>query len=111
MNLLPTVRPDKKTPDLPREWMSAEGMKAELEKAGFRDVESCQVHTGMSFEKLESLVDFILEKMPHIVLLLEDFSAEDKSKLKALMMAEGRKMCPDDPGRLTGISLVAVGRK
>jgi ubiquinone/menaquinone biosynthesis C-methylase UbiE len=65
MNLLPKVRPDKKMPEIPENWKNAGPMKAELEKAGFRDVEAHEVHVEMTVDKMEPFVDFVLEKMPH----------------------------------------------
>ena len=111
MNLLPQVRPDKTMPEMPKAWMNGDLMKAELEKAGFIDVESHQVPTAMRFDTLASLVDFMLTKMPHMVMLTRDFSEEDITKLKDIMVAEGKKMNADEPGTLKGTALVAVGRK
>ena len=111
MSLLPQVRPDKKMPEIPKEWMNVDGMKSELQKAGFENVESHQVHTSMHFEKLASLVDFMANKMPHMVMLTKDFTEDDKEKLTALMIAEGKKMCSTEPGTLQGTALVCVGRK
>ena len=111
MNLLPQVKPKVTMPKIPDAWMDAELMKAELEKAGFKDVESHQVPTTMQFDKLAPLVDFMITKMPHMVMLTKDFSEEEMAKLKELMTAEGKKMNPDEPGVLTGTALVAVGKK
>ena len=111
MNLLPQIRPDKKVPELPKEWSSDSAVKAELEKAGFRDVESHRVHTVMKFEKMEDLMEFMITKLPHIVMLVKDFSEDERARLKSLWVEEGRKMCPSEPGELTGTALVAVGRK
>ena len=110
MQLVPQVRPDKKNYEMPKEWMDKDSMKAELEKAGFRDVESYQVTTTMKYEKLESLVE-VFSKVPHVQALTVDFSDEEKSKLKTLMMEEGRKRCSTEPGELSGVSLLAVGVK
>lgn len=111
MNLVPKIRPDKQMPEIPKEWMSADAVKGELEKAGFKDVESEQVHTTMRFEKMEELADFIINKLPHMKMLTKDFSDDDHAKLKALWIEEGKKMCPSEPGELKGITIVATGRK
>jgi ubiquinone/menaquinone biosynthesis C-methylase UbiE len=65
MNLLPKIRPDKQLPVIPENWKNAEPMKLELEKAGFKDVESQEVLVEMEIDSLEVFVDFILDKMPH----------------------------------------------
>lgn len=111
MRLLPRVRPDKRLPDLPKEWEDIDLMKRELEKAGFRDVEGYPVETKMTFDKLEPLVDFLITKMPHMVMLTKDFSEGERASLKDLLLEEGRKMCPNEPGSFVGTALVAVGRK
>lgn len=111
MNSLKKVRPDKQMLEVPKEWMEVELMKGELEKAGFKDVESLQVETKMRFEKLETFCDFVILKVPHIVALTKDMSEEEIAKFKTTMMEEGRKMCPNEPGELKGVALIAVGRK
>lgn len=111
MNLLPRIRPDKAMPELPKEWMNVDAMKGELEKGGFRDVESFRVNTTMKFERMEELVDFMLTKMPHMIHLTKDFSTDDFQKLKDLSVQEGNKMCSSEPGELSGVALIAVGRK
>lgn len=105
------VRPDKTLPELPKEWSNAEAMAGELRKAGFKNVHSEQVHTTMKFEKHEPFVDFMMTKMPHIIKLIEDFSDEDRNKLRELWLEKTRQMCSSEPGELSGISLVAVGTK
>jgi ubiquinone/menaquinone biosynthesis C-methylase UbiE len=111
MNLLPKVRPDKEMPTIPKAWKDAAPMKAELEKAGFRDVEAHEVHVEMTVDKMEAFVDFMLHKMPHMVMLTKDFTSDEEEQLRKLVLQEGRKLCPEDPGILTGVSLVAVGTK
>ena len=111
MNLLPQVKPEAKMPEMPKEWMDVDLIKAELEKAGFKDVESHQVHTTMQFDKMAPLVDFMLMKSPHMVMLTQNYSEDDMAKLKSLMTVEGKKMNANEPGVLTGTALIAVGRK
>ena len=111
MKLVSRVRSDKKLPEIPKEWQSVDLLQTQLEKAGFKDVEGHRVETKMTFEKLEPLADFMLTKMPHMIMLTEDFSADERAKLKAVFVEEGKKMCSDEPGEFYGVALVAVGRK
>lgn len=111
MNLLPKIRPDKKMPTIPEEWKNAGPMKAELEKAGFRDVEAQEVHVEMTVDNMETFVTFMSEKMPHMVSLTEDFTSDEMKQFKSLVLDEARKLCPKDPGVLKGVALVAVGKK
>ena len=111
MNLLLKIRPDVKMPKIPEDWVSADGIKGVLEKAGFRDVESQQVPTTLSHDKWEPFAEFITTKMPHMVMLMKDMSDEEKAKFQELVVEEGKRMCPDEPFTLSGTALVAVGRK
>lgn len=111
MNILPQVRPDKTMPEIPAGWKEADALKAELEKAGFREVEAFEVPTKMEFERMEPFVDFMLNKMPHMQMLAKDMTQEEVAKVKARMLEKGREMCSSEPGELKGTALVAVGRK
>ncbi len=42
---------------------------------------------------------------------MADFTEDERAQYKRLMVEEGRKICPHDPGELPGVSLVSVGRK
>lgn len=68
MNLLPKIRPDKQMPEIPEGWKNAGPLKAELEKAGFKDVEAHEVHVEMTVDKVDTFVDFMMDKMPHSTL-------------------------------------------
>ncbi|KAK3691636.1 hypothetical protein LTR37_018515 [Vermiconidia calcicola] len=111
MMMLKDIRPDKEMPSMPKEWTSVENIKAEFDKAGFRDVESYEVATTLSYEERDTFVDFMFSKMPHMVAMMGDVTAEEKAKLLEHVSSEAKKMCPDEPGKLKGTALVAVGRK
>lgn len=105
------VRPDKEMPGIPEEWKSAGGVKREMEKAGFVDVEAHDVGVEMTFDSYEALVDMMMNTMPHMIKLMEDYSAEDRSKVKETMTKHAKEMAPHEPGTLRGTSIVAFGRK
>ncbi|KAK3059177.1 hypothetical protein LTR09_000743 [Extremus antarcticus] len=111
MFLLPKVRPDKKMPHMLPEWTNADKLKGELEKAGFRDVQVQQVKTTMTYEKRSSLIELISTKMPHLVPIIKEMSDEEVQRYKDMMDEDMKKMCPDEPGSLEGVALVATGRK
>ncbi|KAK3709686.1 hypothetical protein LTR37_010713 [Vermiconidia calcicola] len=111
MMMLKDIRPDKEMPSMPKEWTSVENIKIELERAGYRDVESHEVATTLSYEERDTFVDFMFSKMPHMVAMMGDVTAEEKVKLLEHVSNEAKKMCPDEPGKLKGTALVAVGRK
>lgn len=111
MMLISEVRPDKQLPKLPEEWSSTAAVASELKKAGFRDVETYRVPVQMRFESQESIVEFFLATMPHIIAICKDMSEDEITKLKEVMVTGARKMCSDAPGQLHGMALVGVGRK
>ena len=111
MNLLPQVRSDKKPIEMPKAWCNWELMKGELEKAVFKDVQAYQVETEMKFERYDPCIDIFVDKMPHMIAMMEDFSADERAKTRALMKEEMKKISPQEPGSLRGVALVAVGRK
>lgn len=111
MNTLSEVRPDKELPKLPEKWSDAKLLKGELEVAGFQDVTCERVLTKMQFERHETLVDFLLTKMPHTIAMTKDMSAEDVEAYKQAAVRKCKEYCPNAPGELQGWSLMALGRK
>ncbi len=98
-------------PHMLPEWTNADKLKGELEKAGFRDVQVQQVKTTMTYEKRSSLIELISTKMPHLVPIIKEMSDEEVQRYKDMMDEDMKKMCPDEPGSLEGVALVATGRK
>lgn len=111
MKLVSVIRPDKTLPELPKEWTSAPAMKVELEKAGFRDVNSEDVQVEMSFDRYEPFLDLLTTKMPMMINLVKDFSQGEMERLRQLMLEKTKEMAPSEPGILYGAALVATGRK
>lgn len=131
MRLVEEIRPDRKMMEIPKEWMSAEAMKGELEKAEFHEVESCEVPVEMTIEEYDPFLDLMTSKvsvafqpcrsppltimsfsqMPHMNSLTKDYSEEEMQRLKDMMLAKLKEFSPGLPGKLHGTALVAVGRK
>lgn len=103
--------PDKTLPTIPDGWQSPEGVKKELEKAGFKDVVSEPVEVAWKFEGLAQTIDFMLERFPFVTDQLKTLSEEQRKILKQKMLARGQTLCPYEPGALTGVSIAAAGRK
>ncbi|EME49527.1 hypothetical protein DOTSEDRAFT_68335 [Dothistroma septosporum NZE10] len=111
MKLASTIRSDKVVPELPKEWSSATAMKVEVEKAGFKDVTAEEVEVEMSFDRYEPLIDLLTTKMPHMINLLKEFSADEMQRLRGLMLARMKETVRSEPGVLHGTALIAVGKK
>jgi hypothetical protein len=111
MYTLDEVRTDLKLPTLPEKWSDAELLKKEFEIAGFREVEVERVKVHMKYEKHETLIDFLIDKLPHAVALTSQMSGDEVKKWKELAVAKCKEYNADAPGRLEGWSLMAIGRK
>ncbi|TKA76000.1 hypothetical protein B0A55_06676 [Friedmanniomyces simplex] len=111
MNLLPKIRPDKTMPTMPEAWTSTAGIRGEMEKAGFREVETHECPVKMPFQDHETFAGFFVTKLPHMVAMTKDMSEEEVGKLQALMVEGMKKQCPEAPGALKGTALVGLGRK
>ena len=111
MKVIGDVRPDKVLPELPKAWSNVDLLKAELETAGFKDVTSERVAVTMQFENRDSFVDMLVTKMPHMVAMTKDMSAEDVQRLRELSIAKCEEMSSEEPGELHGTVLIAVGKK
>ncbi|KAF2209323.1 hypothetical protein CERZMDRAFT_100525 [Cercospora zeae-maydis SCOH1-5] len=111
MNLVREVRPEAPVPEIPMGWRCAKELFIEVERAGFQQVDAVEVDVTMAFESHDALLDMLTTKMPHMVKLLGSWSEEEVQRLRSIMTDQLREMCPEEPGRLTGVALVAVGRK
>ncbi|EMC93543.1 hypothetical protein BAUCODRAFT_125397 [Baudoinia panamericana UAMH 10762] len=111
MNLLPKVRPDKKVPTMPEAWTSATGLKGEIMRARFQEVETHQVLVELKFQNRESFADFLCTKLPHMIALTKDMSEDEVIKFKEVMVEEMRRMTSSEPGKLKGVALIGVGKK
>jgi ubiquinone/menaquinone biosynthesis C-methylase UbiE len=111
MQLASQVRPQSKMPMLPEAWASISSVQAQLEHAGFQDVESHEVPVQMTFASYDALADLLLTKIPHMIALLKDFSAEEKAELRRIVISSAQEMAPSEPHVLDGVAIVALGRK
>ena len=111
MYTLDEVRSDLKLPTLPEKWSDAELLKKEFEIAGFQEVEVERVKVHMKYEKHETLIDFLIDKLPHAVALTAQMSGDEVKRWKELAVEKCREYNAEAPGRLEGWSLMAIGRK
>lgn len=111
MKLVYEVRPDAPVMKIPEEWQSTRGLETELEQAGFSAVETVQVEVEMHFDSYDALLDLLTMKLPHMVKTLSTWSQHEVAKLRNIMEGRLREFCPTAPGKMTGVALVAVGRK
>lgn len=110
MQLANVIRPDKAM-NLPPAWMSTEGVKGELQAAGFKNVGAEYIATAMPFESHQRTNHMFMTKLPPVVNALKDFSEEEKTRFKKMMDEKLWELCPEEPGTLTGTAIIAWGKK
>ncbi|KAL1892852.1 hypothetical protein Sste5346_006744 [Sporothrix stenoceras] len=111
MGFVSKVRPEKAVPQLPKTWATVEGVKGELEAAGFRDVDVISVEAYMPYEDPDEVARFLLTQIPLMKRLTSDMTGEELEKTRDLMVEEIKAKHPETPGRLVGTALVGIGRK
>ena len=87
MSLLPEVRPDKSVYSVPPSWRNEESVSRLVRSAKFRDVavETGEVRANYADPAL--FCGWIVDKMPGLQPALADVSAEDKDRLKKVMVS------------------------
>jgi ubiquinone/menaquinone biosynthesis C-methylase UbiE len=109
--LVAKVRPAKAVPLIPLTWSTVEGVRGELEAAGFRDVE---VHTMVSywpFDDYEELVQLITTQLPAVRSMTSDMSSDELRQVQDLMVEHMKAKHPTAPSRLAGTAIIGFGRK
>ncbi|KAI2905916.1 hypothetical protein CBS63078_1112 [Aspergillus niger] len=105
------IDPARSPPSIPAEWAHAGKLAAQLEIAGFRDVEVHEVAVDIPFRSYASFVDVMMTRVTQMITASQNLDEEQKASLRVLMMDEMRELCPTEPGTLKAVSLVAVGVK
>lgn len=111
MGKVTEVRPEKKVPGPGSIWKSEDGVKGELEAAGFKNVQAYSASIYMPFEDYVEIVDYLMSTLPFMPMLTKDMTAEEISRLRDLMIQQVREEYPTLPGKLPGLAIVGVGRK
>lgn len=106
---LTKVCSDRKVPFAAEKWQTREAFKAELESAGFSDVEVFEAPLEMPYESPEKVVESLWVMLPFVSSLTSGMSEGEISRVKELMAKRVREGYPD--GHLPGLSLAGVGRK
>lgn len=105
------VKPDMGMPKLPDNWKDAELLRKELEIAGFREARSERVPVTMGFEDHETLVEFLIDRLPFSATMKKGMTEEEVRRWKEAAVTKCKVTCPEAPGKLHGWSLMAIGRK
>ncbi|KAI0169664.1 S-adenosyl-L-methionine-dependent methyltransferase [Hypoxylon sp. FL1284] len=105
------LNPALSPPSIGEDWGRADGMRAQLDSAGFRDVEIREVPVDIPFSTHASFVDVMLTRVTQMVAASRGLPDDAKEKLRGLMIDEIKQLCPSEPGVLKGMCLVGLGSK
>lgn len=111
MTLTSQFRPERPSMKMPQEWLTIDGVRGELEGAGFRDVDVYPVKTYLPFEGYEQLADFMMYGFPNMDRMTAGFTAEEIAELKRQTIEYVKSRHPTAPSKLEGTAIVAVCRK
>lgn len=111
MRQLTVVLPERKVPELPKEWSSSGAVQQELNIAGFVDVSSKPLTVYMDYKSHAELAKFLTTSMPPIFAAMKDLNEADVQRVHEAMIRKAREYNPKEPGRLSGQAIVAVGSK
>src|ERR1700709_324795 len=105
------VRPDKQVPKMPAEWGTIEGIRGQLEAAGFRDIDVHPSETFWPFDNYEETVHYLLAQLPIMRKLTADVTQGELEDVHKLMVEDLKARHPSLPSRMRGTAIVGVGRK
>ncbi|GFF46536.1 hypothetical protein IFM46972_08065 [Aspergillus udagawae] len=105
------IDPARSPPSIPEDWAKAGNLAAQLEIAGYCDVEVHEVPVDIPFRSYASFVDVMMTRVTQMMTASQVLDEGQKTLLKGLMMEEMRGLCPTEPGVLKAVSLVAIGVK
>ncbi|KAB8227682.1 class I SAM-dependent methyltransferase [Aspergillus alliaceus] len=105
------IDPARSPPAIPEDWANAGNLVAQLEIAGFRDVDVYEVPVDIPFRSYASFVDVMMTRVTQMMTASQDLDERQKTLLRELMTEEMKGLCPTEPGVLKAVSLVAVGVK
>ncbi|ELR05987.1 hypothetical protein GMDG_01948 [Pseudogymnoascus destructans 20631-21] len=92
MTLTNQFRPERPSVKMPQEWLTIDGIRGDLEGAGFRDVDVYPLKTYLPFEGYEQL-------------------AEELKELRRQIIEYVKSRHPTVPSKLEGTAIIAVCRK
>ncbi|KFY06824.1 hypothetical protein V492_07715 [Pseudogymnoascus sp. VKM F-4246] len=111
MTLTNQFRPERPSVKMPQEWLTIDGIRGELQEAGFRDVDVYPLKTYLPFEGYEELADFMMYTFPNMDRMTAGFSEEELGELRRQIIEYVKSRHPTAPSKLEGTAIIAVCRK
>ncbi|KAI1439029.1 S-adenosyl-L-methionine-dependent methyltransferase [Xylaria sp. CBS 124048] len=105
------VRPDLVMPVPPTTWTSQEGVREQLEAAGFKDIKVVEAEGYMPFQDYGEICRFILTKLPLAARVIQQMTDEEVLQTFDLMKADLQAKYPSLPAKMVGKATIAYARK
>jgi SAM-dependent methyltransferase len=104
------IRPGTNLQLLKGVWTSEDGVKGELERAGFVNVEVKVSESRIEYESHRGFAEMLL-KMPVMDNLYRDWKQDERARLTVVLAEKLKDKNPEEPGSLKGKNIAAFGRK
>ena len=111
MKLLVRVVPDKPAYEVPREWQTVDGVRRELEEAGFREVKVDQTTVYVDYDNPAEVYHWLTTSIPYLIRHTADLGLVHLEDLKHAMFRHLTRLYGSGGGRMVGTTIVASGRK
>ncbi|KAI9836286.1 MAG: hypothetical protein M1819_001623 [Sarea resinae] len=111
LGLVKVVAPHAQLPQMPEAWTTTAGVREQLEKAGFRDVEAREVRAHLAFDDPVTTVNFFVRRLPLMAKVRAGLTADEIDRTCELMIQHLREKYTQLPGRMVGTAILGVGRK
>jgi SAM-dependent methyltransferase len=108
---LAIVKPGSKLGTIPEAWASTSAVERELERTGFKRVETEEVQVWYEFDDAEAMTRFNMNIIPSVKMVTAGWKEEEIEGAINLQIEELEKRFPDGKGRLGGVALVGFGTK
>ena len=111
MGLLVEVRPNKPVYDIPAPWRSEGSIKILVEKAGFGDVRVHTAELSAEYSDPDTLCRWIVQNMPGLRALIQDFTEDEEEKLARIMVAWLQEKNGPAAGVVRGECIICTAKK
>jgi len=109
---IPAYKPDFDPSNMPRlndNWYTPEGVRAELQKIGLKDIVTEELKIWMEFEDADEVVRFLTVGMPFVNMLAKGLSDEAVEEWIKSIVERVQREFPEN--RLPGLAIIGIGRR
>ena len=111
MSFRSKVGPEKPEMKMPVAWSTIEGVREQLEKAGFRDIDARTTESVMPFDDYDEIARYILTQFSIMNNMTAAMTTEEMGKVRDLMVQDIKAKHLFVLGRLRGTAIIGKSRK